>query len=107
MNSKKMLALVGKGVKETERFGKMIPKLDGENYDPQLIVFSGLFQDIQYLVRSEVSALYLYVLKNDGVWRGVPASSYDSIGYEGFRDEYKVIERIVRDVNENYGGENW
>ena len=50
MDSKKALALVGKGVKENSKFGKMIPNLDGD-YGAQLIVKSGIFDDIEYLVR--------------------------------------------------------
>lgn len=104
MNSKKMIALVGKGVKETGMFGKMFPTLDSKDCDPQLMVSSGRFQDIQYFIRAEFAVLHLYVFKYDGRWRGVPASSLDGIDYDGFRDEYKVIEGIVRNINENYGG---
>ena len=52
MDRRKALALVGKSVKETGRFGKMTPHLDGD-YDPQLWVLSGKFGDVQYLVRAE------------------------------------------------------
>lgn len=104
MNSKKMLALVGKGVKETGMFGKMFPTLDSEVCDPQLMISSAKFQDIQYFIRVEFAALRLYVFKYDDRWRSVPSSSLDCIDYDGFRDEYKVIEGIVRNINESYGG---
>lgn len=100
MDSKKSLALVGKSVKETGRFGKMIPNLDGGDCDPQLIVSSGLFQDILYVVRVEFSTLKLYVFWNTGEWRGVPFSSLGNIIYEGFRDEYNELAEIVKAVNE-------
>lgn len=100
MNSKKSLALVGKGVKETGRFGKMTPNLDGEDCDPQLIVSSGLFQDILYVVRVEFGVLKLYVFWNYDGWRGVPTSSLDNINYVGFREEYNVLGEIVKAVNE-------
>ena len=100
MESKKKIALVGKGVKESGRFGKMTPKLDERDCDPQLIVSSGLFQDILYVVRVEYSALKLYVFWNTGGWRGVPFSSLGNIIYEGFRDEYNELAEIVKAVNE-------
>ena len=100
MDSKKSLALVGKSVKETGRFGKMTPNLDGEDCDPQLIVSSCLFQDILYVVRVEFSTLKLYVFWNTGGWRGVPFSSLGNIIYEGFRDEYNELAEIVKAVNE-------
>ena len=61
MNSKKKIALVGKGVLESGRFGKMTPTLDDENCDPQLAVESKEFNDIVYVVRSEYPILKLYV----------------------------------------------
>ena len=100
MDSKKSLALVGKGVKETGRFGKMTPNLDGGDCDPQLIVSSGLFQNILYVVRVEFGVLKLYVFWNTGGWRGVPFSSLGNIIYTGFREEYDVLAEIVKAVNE-------
>ena len=99
MNSKKMIALVGKGVKETGRFGKMIPNLDGE-YSPQLIVKSGKFDDIEYLVRPEFDVLKMYVFMDWGGWKPIPVSSFDRILYVGFRDEYNELDDIVKAVNE-------
>ena len=100
MDSKKSLALVGKGVKETGRFGKMTPNLDSGDCDPQLIVSSGLFQNILYVVRVEFGVLKLYVFWNTGGWRGVPFSSLGNIIYTGFREEYDVLAEIVKAVNE-------
>lgn len=106
MESKKKIALVGKGVKESGKFGKMTPNLDSENCDPQLIVASKKFDDIQYLVRAEYPVLRMYVFMNvNGKWRGVPVSKFNMILYSGFSEEYNEIARIVKDVNEK-GGED-
>lgn len=101
MDSKKALALVGKGVKETRKYGKMIPTLDGENCDPQVIVPSGKYDDILYLVRAEYDVLRMYVFLDWGGWKPIPASSFDRILYEGFRDEYNELADIVKAVNED------
>lgn len=100
MDRRKALALVGKSVKETGRFGKMTPHLDGD-YDPQVWVMSGKFDDVQYLVRAEYDDLKLYVFLNIGGWKAVSSSSFDRIIREGFWDEYNELERIVKAVNED------
>ena len=99
MDSKKALALVGKGVKETGKYGKMIPNLDGD-YSPQLMVKSGMFDDIQYLVRPEFDVLKMYVFMDINGWKAIPVSSFGRILYEGFRDEYNELADIVKAVNE-------
>ena len=100
MDRRKALALVGKSVKETGRFGKMTPHLDGD-YDPQVCVMSGKFDDVKYLVRAEYDDLKLYVFLDIGGWKAVPSSSFDKIIREGFWDEYNELERIVKAVNED------
>ncbi len=100
MDSKKALALVGRGVKETRKYGKMIPNLDGE-YSPQLIVKSGKFDDIEYLVRPEFGVLKMYVFMDIDGWKAIPASSFDRIIYPGFREEYDDLDSIVKGVNED------
>lgn len=100
MDSKKALALVGKSVKETRRYGKMIPYLEGD-YSPQLTVKSGKFDDIEYLVRPEFGVLKMYVFMDWGGWKPIPVSSFDRILYEGFRDEYNELADIVKAVNED------
>ena len=99
MDSKKALALVGKGVKETGKYGKMISNLDGD-YSPQLMVKSGMFDDIQYLVRPEFDVLKMYVFMDINGWKAIPVSSFGRILYEGFRDEYNELADIVKAVNE-------
>ena len=100
MDSKKALALVGRGVKETRKYGKMIPNLDGE-YPPQLIVKSGKFDDIEYLVRPEFGVLKMYVFMDIDGWKAIPASSFDRIIYQGFPEEYNDLADIVKGVNED------
>ena len=100
MDRRKALALVGKSVKESSKFGKMIPNLDGE-YSPQLMVKSGMFDDIEYLVRPEFDVLKMYVFMDIDGWKAIPASSFDRIIYQGFRDEYNALADIVKEVNEN------
>ena len=99
MNSKKKIALVGKGVIESGRFGKMTPTLDDENCDPQLAVESKEFKDIVYVVRSEYPILKLYVFWNYEGWKEV-SSSLDNIIYPGLREEYNELREIVKAVNE-------
>lgn len=99
MNSKKRIALVGKGVIESGRFGKMTPTLDDENCDPQLAVESKEFNDIVYVVRSEYPILKLYVYWNYGGWKEV-SSSLDNIIYPGLREEYNELREIVKAVND-------
>lgn len=99
MDSKKALALVGKSVKESSKFGKMIPNLDGE-YSPQLMVKSGMFDDIEYLVRPEFNVLKMYVFMNIDGWKAIPASSFDRILYQGFPEEYNELADIVKRVND-------
>ena len=100
MDSKKALALVGRGVKETSKYGTMIPNLDGD-YSPQLIVKSGKFDDIEYLVRPEFDVLKMYVFMNIDGWKAIPVSSFDRILYQGFPEEYNDLFDIVKRVNEN------
>ena len=99
MDNKKALALVGKGVKENSKFGKMIPNLDG-NYGAQLIVKSGIFDDIEYLVRPEFNVLKMYVFMDIDGWKAIPASSFDRILYQGFPKEYNELADIVKMVND-------
>lgn len=99
MDSKKALALVGKGVKETGKYGRMIPNLDGD-YSPQLMVKSGMFDDIQYLVRPESDVLKMYVFMDIDGWKAIPASSFDRILYQGFPEEYNELADIVQMVND-------
>ncbi len=100
MDRRKALALVGKSVKETGRFGKMTPHLDGD-YDPQLWVLSGKYGDVLYLVRAEYEDLKLYVFLDIGGWKAVPSSSFDKIIRDGFWDENNELERIVKAVNKD------
>lgn len=99
MDSKKALALVGKGVKETGKYGRMIPNLDGD-YSPQLMVKSGMFDDIQYLVRPEFDVLKMYVFMDINGWKAIPVSSFGRIIYQGFPEEYNELADIVQMVND-------
>lgn len=99
MDSKKALALVGKGVKETGKYGRMIPNLDGD-YSPQLMVKSGMFDDIQYLVRPESDVLKMYVFMDINGWKAIPVSSFGRIIYQGFPEEYNELADIVQMVND-------
>ena len=99
MDRRKALALVGKGVKENSKFGKMTPNLDSD-FSPQLIVKSGMFDDIQYLVRPEFNALKVYVFMDIDGWKAIPASSFDRILYQGFPEEYNELADIVKRVND-------
>ena len=99
MDRRKALALVGKSVKESSKFGRMIPNLDGE-YSPQLMVKSGMFDDIEYLVRPEFDVLKMYVFMNIDGWKAIPASSFDRILYQGFPEEYNELADIVKSVND-------
>lgn len=99
MDSKKALALVGKGVKETGKYGRMIPNLDGD-YSPQLMVKSGMFDDIQYLVRPEFDILKMYVFMDINGWKAIPVSSFGRIIYQGFPEEYNELADIVQMVND-------
>lgn len=78
----------------------MTPYLNGE-YEPQLWVLSGKYNDVQYLVRAEDEGLRLYVFLDIGGWKAVPSSSFGRIIREGFWDEYNEIEGIVKAVNED------
>ncbi len=99
MDSKKALALVGKGVKETGKYWRMIPNLDGD-YSPQLMVKSGMFDDIQYLVRPEFDVLKMYVFMDINGWKAIPVSSFGRIIYQGFPEEYNELADIVQMVND-------
>ena len=99
MDSKKALAVVGKVVKENSKCGKMIPNLDGD-YGAQLIVKSGIFDDIEYLVRPEFNVLKMYVFMDIDGWKAIPASSFDRILYQGFPEEYNELADIVKRVND-------
>ena len=99
MDSKKALALVGKGVKETGKYGRMIPNLDGD-YSPQLMVKSMMFDDIQYLIRPESDVLKLYVFMDINGWKAIPVSSFGRIIYQGFPEEYNELADIVQMVND-------
>ena len=99
MDSKKALALVGKGVKETGKYGRMIQNLDGD-YSPQLMVKSGMFDDIQYLVRPEFDVLKMYVFMDINGWKAIPVSSFGRIIYQGFPEEYNELADIVQMVND-------
>ena len=101
MDSRKALALVGKSVKETRKYGKMIPTLDRENCDPQVIVPSGKYDDILYLVRAEYDVLKLYVFMDIDGWKAIPVSSFDRILYQGFPEEYNDLADIVKGVNDD------
>lgn len=99
MDSKKALALVGKGVKETGKYGRMIPNLDGD-YSPQLMVKSRMFDDIQYLIRPESDVLKMYVFMDINGWKAIPVSSFGRIIYQGFPEEYNELADIVQMVND-------